>query len=147
LAIAAGLLLVALLAGGYVSIFGGAASTLDAAASTPTHAVPLELISLSHQRQSGRLSITGLVRNPARAAAVERLSATALLFDQQGTFLTSASAAVDHTRLGAGDESPFVVSLEAPPTVARYRVSFRTDAGVVAHLDRRGQDPIAKELP
>ena len=44
----------------------------------------------------------------------------------------------DFLKLSAGDESPFVVSLDAPPTVARYRVSFRTDNGIVPHIDRRG---------
>ena len=55
-----------------------------------------------------------------------------------GTFVTSSRANVDFLKLGAGDESPFVVSLDAPATVARYRVSFRTDDGVVPHIDRRG---------
>ena len=55
-----------------------------------------------------------------------------------GTFVTSSRANVDFLKLGAGDESPFVVSLDAPPTVTRYRVSFRTDDGVVPHVDRRG---------
>jgi hypothetical protein len=65
------------------------------------------------------------------------------LFDDQGTFVTSAKAAVDFLRLGAGDESPFVVSLDAPTNVARYRVSFRTEAGVIPHIDRRSASPVA----
>jgi hypothetical protein len=74
---------------------------------------------------------------------MERLSAVVFLFDQQGTFITSAKAPVDFIKLGAGDESPFVVSLDAPSNVARYRVSFRTDDGIVPHIDRRGAPPIA----
>jgi hypothetical protein len=31
-----------------------------------------------------------------------------------------------------------VISLDAPSQVARYRISFRTEAGVLAHVDRRG---------
>jgi len=27
--------------------------------------------------------------------------------------------------------------------VARYRVSFRTDEGIVPHIDRRGETPVA----
>jgi hypothetical protein len=33
------------------------------------------------------------------------------------------------------------VSIDAPATVARYRVSFRTDEGVIPHIDRRGESP------
>jgi hypothetical protein len=62
------------------------------------------------------------------------------LFDQQGGFVTSSRAEVDFKRLVPGDESPFVIAMDAPTNVARYRVSFRTDAGVVPHVDRRGQD-------
>jgi hypothetical protein len=99
---------------------------------------PLELMSLSHARQNEKLAVSGLVRNPATGKPVERLAAVVFLFDRMGTFVTSAKAEVDFLRLGAGDESPFVVSLNAPRDVTRYRVSFRTDDGVVPHVDRRG---------
>lgn len=99
---------------------------------------PLELVSLSHARQNDKLAVSGLVRNPVSGKPVERLSAVVFLFDRTGTFVTSSKAHVDFLKIGAGDESPFVVSLDAPATVARYRVSFRTDDGVVPHIDRRG---------
>jgi hypothetical protein len=51
--------------------------------------------------------------------------------------VTSSKANVDFLKLAPGDETPFVVSIDAPDTVARYRVSFRTDDGVVPHVDRR----------
>ena len=55
---------------------------------------------------------------------------------------------MDFVKLAGGDESPFVVSLDAPANVARYRVSFRTDEGLVPHIDRRGAPPIdAQEQP
>ena len=62
---------------------------------------------------------------------------------RNGGFVSSAKAGVDFKRLAPGDESPFVIAVDAPASVARYRVSFRTDAGVVPHVDRRGQDPVA----
>ena len=74
---------------------------------------------------------------------LERLSAVVLLFDQQGQFITSAKAPIDFLKLTAGDESPFVVKMAAPQTVARYRVSFRTDEGTVPHVDRRGEPPVS----
>ena len=106
---------------------------------------PLELVSLRHERLKEKLAVSGLVRNPAAGQPVERLSAVVFLFDRQGAFVTSAKADVDFLKIGAGDESPFVVSLDAPATVVRYRVSFRTDDGVVPHIDRRGSKPLAAE--
>jgi heme exporter protein D len=104
---------------------------------------PLELVSLSHARQQEKLAVSGLVRNPVNGTPVERLTAVVFLFDAAGTFVTSSRAHVDFLKLGAGDETPFVVSLDAPAAVARYRVSFRTDEGVVPHVDRRGAPPVA----
>jgi hypothetical protein len=146
LAMAAGVLFITLIVGGYFTVFGGDSPSASAAASRGAEA-PLELISLRHERQRAELAITGLVRNPAGGYAVEKLAAVVFLFDQQGALVTSARADVDFTTLAPGDESPFVITLAAPPTVARYRVSFRNDAGVVPHIDRRGQDPIARDTP
>jgi hypothetical protein len=106
---------------------------------------PLELLSLTHARQNEKLAVSGLVRNPANGSPVEQLSAVVFLFDRMGTFITSSRAHVDFLKLGAGDETPFVVSLDAPATVARYRVSFRTDDGIVPHIDRRNTSPAAVE--
>jgi hypothetical protein len=74
------------------------------------------------------------------------LNAVVFLFDQQGSFVSSARADVDFLRLAPGDESPFVISVEAPGSVARYRVSFRNDRGIVPHVDRRGQEPVAPAI-
>jgi hypothetical protein len=140
LAAAAAALLVMLAGGLAWTMVDRAPSTASAAAAT----APLELVSLRHERQSSKLAVSGLVRNPASGHPVDHLSAVVLLFDQQGTFVTSAKALVDFVRLGSGDESPFVVTLEAPATIARYRVSFRTDQGTVPHVDRRDASPIAQ---
>ena len=111
--------------------------------SAPAPAAPLELLSLRHERQGPRLSVAGLVRNPGSGAGIGQLDAVVLLFDEQGTFVTSARAPVEFTKLGAGDESPFVISLDAPQSVARYRVSFRSDDRTVPHVDRRGDTAAA----
>jgi hypothetical protein len=129
-------------------LLGGSAYLRMSATPASAHArqaarLPLELLSLRHEREGANLSVAGLVRNPPAGAAVEQLSAVVLLFDQQGTFVTSAHAPVDDLTLAAGDESPFVVKVQAPPTVARYRVSFRTDRGTLPHVDRRGEAPLA----
>jgi hypothetical protein len=98
---------------------------------------PLELLALTHQRQGDSLVVSGLVRNPAAGRPLAGLTAVAFTFNRQGTFLTSGRAMVNFPRLGAGDESPFSVTLPQAADVSRYRVSFRTEAGVVAHVDRR----------
>lgn len=137
LAVAAVALFV-LLSGGLVWMMSGPRGT-TAQAMGPNS--PLELVSLTHQRQNNKLAVSGLVRNPVNGKPIEKLSAVVFLFDRTGTFVTSSRANVDFLKLGAGDESPFVVSLEAPPTVTRYRVSFRTDEGIVPHIDRRSESP------
>jgi hypothetical protein len=141
LAIAATVLFVCLL-GGLVYMMSSPRGT-SAAAVGPNS--PLELVSLRHERKNEKLAVSGLVRNPSHGKPVERLSAVVFLFDKQGAFVTSAKTEVDFLKLGAGDESPFVVSLDAPTTVTRYRVSFRTDEGVMPHIDRRGTTPLASE--
>ena len=141
LALAAIVLFGLVLVGGYWTVFGdrSSATTLSAANSVS----PLELVSMRHERRGTRLAVTGLVRNPVAGAPVDRLAAVVFLFDEQGGFITSARANVDFLKLSPGDESPFVIDVEAPSSVARYRVSFRNDAGIVPHVDRRGQQPLA----
>jgi hypothetical protein len=139
--LAAAAAVVALLLGGFVAIRMTTQS--PAAAAAQTAVAPLELLSLRHEREGANLSVAGLVRNPPAGAIVERLTAVVFLFDHQGQFVTSANAPIDFLKLTAGDESPFVVKVAAPQTVARYRVSFRTDDGTRPHVDRRGDPPVA----
>lgn len=143
LAMAAVVLFLVFLVGGYRIVFGGRTHVTAAVAAAPATTAPLELLSLRHERRGGRLAVTGLVRNPAAGAPMEKLNAVVFLFDQGGNFLSSARSDIDYVKLTPGDESPFVITVDAPATVARYRVSFRTDTGVVPHIDRRGQDPVA----
>lgn len=100
---------------------------------------PLELISMRHVREGDTLTVSGLVRNPRNAARVERVTAVVFAFDRAGTFVASGRAPLDFVRLDAGDESPFVVSIPAVSEVGRYRVTFRTESGVVRHVDRRAE--------
>lgn len=137
--LAAAAAVIAVVVGAFaIARVGGGAET--AAGTAPA---PLELLSLRHEREGAMLSVAGLVRNPPAGTSVERVSAVVFLFDQQGTFVASARAPVDFVKLTAGDESPFVVKMQAPQAVARYRVSFRTDDGTLPHVDRRGEPPTA----
>jgi hypothetical protein len=100
----------------------------------------LELMSLNQEMQDGKLTISGLVRNPRGGVPQERLTAVVFFFDGQGGFLSSTRAPLDYRALAPGDESPFQLSAPAPAGVARYRVSFRRDEGaIVPHIDRRQQ--------
>jgi type II secretory pathway pseudopilin PulG len=104
---------------------------------------PLELVTLRHQRQGDTLVITGLVRNPPNATAITGLVAVAFAFDKKGGFLTSGRSVLDFPQLKAGEESPFSITIPQAGGVGRYRVSFRTDAGIVPHVDHRSAAPAA----
>lgn len=124
-----------------------ATKTASAPGATPTAVAPLELVSLRHTHDEGTLTITGLVQNPKTGALVSRLTATAVVFAPDGTFLARGKAPLDYTSLAAGDESPFVVTVPVRGSVARYRVGFRAEDGsVVAHVDRRTGD-VARRAP
>jgi len=117
-----------------------AAPQTPAASAAPAAAapvVPLELVALGHERGSDRLTVRGVVRNPASGATVERLTAVVFAFDADGGFLASGRAIIEASALGPGGESTFVVSVPVAGAVGRYRVSFRTDNRVVPHVDRR----------
>jgi hypothetical protein len=100
-------------------------------------AAPLELMTMRHARKSDALVVSGLVRNPAAGARLERVAAVVFAFDRSGGFVASSRADLDFTALAPGAESPFVVTVPALAEVGRYRVSFRTEAGVLPHVDRR----------
>jgi hypothetical protein len=143
---AAAVLLVVLGTGAYWLLSGNALAENSVSASAPAASAPLELISLRHERRGSKLELSGLVRNPSAGASVEGLNAVVFLFDAHGGFISSGRVGVDFKRLAPGDESPFVITMDAPSHVARYRVSFRTDAGVVAHVDRRSEQPVATAI-
>jgi hypothetical protein len=104
----------------------------------------LELVSLRHERQGDGLVISGLVRNPQAGHTVKGLTPVAFAFDRQGGFLTSGRGTLDFPELQPGDESPFSITIPEGASVGRYRVSFRTDAGIVPHVDRRADPPAAQ---
>jgi hypothetical protein len=107
-----------------------------AAADTRAEAA-LELVSMHHAREGRAFTVTGLVRNPRVGVPRSNIAAVVFAFDRSGGFVASGRAALDFTTLAPGDESPFVVKIPEVAGVARYRVSFRTEAGILRHLDRR----------
>ena len=109
-----------------------------AAAATPPASTDgsLELLSMRHDRAGDTLTVTGLVRNGGTAPAAH-LTAVVFTFDRNGNFVASGRAPVEFVSLSPGDESPFRVSVANVGDVGRYRVSFRTEAGIVRHVDRR----------
>jgi hypothetical protein len=108
----------------------------------------LELLSMRHERQGENLMVTGLVRNPG-APAPGVIIAVVLAFDRDGSFLASGRAPLEFATIAAGDESPFRVTIPGVKDVGRCRVSFRTDSGVVRHVDRRESKPglVSAERP
>lgn len=114
---------------------GSATAAADASAQES-----LELLSMRHEREGENLTVTGLVRNPG-APAPGAIMAVVLAFDREGSFVASGRAPLEFATIKAGDESPFRVTIPGVKEVGRYRVSFRTDSGVVRHVDRRDAKP------
>ena len=115
----------------------GSGSSRTLRTDAPAEPAPLELVALGNERDADRLTVRGVVRNPPSGSEVSRLTAVVFLFNRDGGFLASGRAAVGAAALAPGAESPFVVTVPVAADVGRYRVSFRTDTGVVPHVDRR----------
>jgi len=118
--------------------------SLPAGLTGQAQAQPLELLSLRHGAgAAGEFTITGLVQNPAGGSAVDGVVAVVYLFDDQGRYFASGRAAIEPASIAPGAEAPFTISIADASGVSRYRVGFRReDGGVVAHVDRRGQEPV-----
>jgi hypothetical protein len=115
-----------------------------AAAPAAADTLPLELVALGHDRDGDRLTVRGVVRNPAGGAPIDRLVAVVFVFNREGGFVTSARASVEAAALRPGGESPFVVTMAGAGDVSRYRVSFRIDERVVPHIDKRDRSAMAR---
>ena len=130
-----------------VIVFGGdtpaariamASATEQAqAARLPAAAVPLELVALSHDRDGNQLTVRGIVRNPANGTEMDRLSAVVVLLNQEGETMATMRTPVAASALIPGGQSTFSTTVPNAADVARYRVSFRSDERVVAHVDKR----------
>jgi len=128
-------------------LFGSGSRAATTAASTETrptaegaahvNPAPLELVALGHERVGDRLTVRGVVRNPAAGTLVDGVAAVVFLFGRDGGFITSGRTDVESARLAPGSESRFVVTVPSTADVGRYRVSFRTDDRVIPHVDRR----------
>jgi len=68
---------------------------------------------------------------------MDRLTAVVALFNQDGNVVSTTRTAVASPALIPGGESTFSVTVPDAQDVARYRVSFRSDERVIAHVDRR----------
>jgi flagellar basal body-associated protein FliL len=136
LLLAAGVVIVLIAVAGIylVNRAGGAAAASQATA-------PLELTSLAHERTGESLKISGLVHNPRAGRAYSDVAAVVFTFDRQGNYLSSGRAGLDFRQLPPGEESPFAITLPSAAGVVRYRVSFRTEAAMIPHIDRRNPPP------
>jgi hypothetical protein len=95
----------------------------------------LELMSMTYARQSGALIVNGLVHN-ASSTGTAPITTIVTALDRNGQVVASGSASL--SALAPGTTLPFSVRIDYPGPLGRYRVSFRTSAGVLPHVDRRG---------
>jgi hypothetical protein len=98
---------------------------------------PLELLALEHDRDGERLIVRGVVQNPAGATARRQLSAVVVTVGRDGRLMSTGRAAVPDATLAPGATTPFVVAIPGADGVDRFRLSFRTDARIEPHVDRR----------
>jgi hypothetical protein len=107
------------------------------ASSQPDVATPsLALLSMQHDRDERTLTVTGLVRNQG-ATPASGITAVVSVFDRTGRAMASASAPLEGQPLAPGGESSFRVAIPQSSDVARYRVRFQNEDGVIRHVDRR----------
>jgi hypothetical protein len=115
----------------------GAARRAPAAGDGAVARAPLELTALGHERDADSLTVRGVLHNPASGKELGQLTAVVLLFNHDGMFVASGRAVVPAPTLQPGAETTFVITIPGVADVGRYRVSFRTEDGVVPHVDRR----------
>jgi hypothetical protein len=138
--------------GGTPVTSGGIAGAAPAArvASTET-APPIELISLGHERSGDRLIVRGVVRYSTRPELAGLIAFVSVL-NHQGEIVASGQAVVTGTRPvvvtsgAAGVESSFSVTVPGVTEVSRYRVGFKSNDRIIAHVDRRDHG-VTAELP
>jgi hypothetical protein len=107
-----------------------------AAAAAPI-AAPLELVTLRHEREDDRLIVRGVVRY-APGTDLANLVAVVSVFNHDGDVAASGQGLVTQARRGSGGvESSFSVSVPGVRDVARYRVAFKNNERIIAHVDRR----------
>jgi hypothetical protein len=119
----------------------GAPTTAGAAIASP-----LELVSLGHEREGDRLIVRGVVRQ-ATGTDLASLIAVVSVLNHQGDIAASGQALVTGARQTAvGVESTFVVAVPGVSDVARYRVAFKSNERIIAHVDRRDHG-VTAEVP
>jgi hypothetical protein len=91
---------------------------------------------MRHARTGDALRVTGLVRNGG-AATSSSIMAVVFVFDRDGGFVASGRAPLEFSDIARGDQSPFQVTIPEVKDVGKYTVSFRTQAGIVPHVDLR----------
>lgn len=128
---------------------GGSVAAAPTAADAPAPA-PLELVALRHEREGDRLIVRGVVRSSNRADVADLIAVVSVLNHRgdvaasgQG-FVTGAAPVSTH---GAADvESTFEVTVPGVHDVSRYRVGFKSNNRIIAHVDRRARG-VTAELP
>ena len=104
----------------------------EAAAPAPPvtrHDRPIELLALDHRTTAAGFVVTGRLRNPAGAEALQSVIAVVEVLDRDGRVLSTASAPLKQAVLKAGESSDFFVAAADAPNVARYRVEFYAKGG------------------
>ncbi|HXE81049.1 MAG TPA: hypothetical protein VNK41_09880 [Vicinamibacterales bacterium] len=113
-------------------------------ADRPATAVPLELLSLEHERRESTLFVRGAVRVPSEWQT-ERIDVLIDAFDTGGREVGRARASVSADAAGLSSRRTFTTTIPEAAAAARYRVRFARGQQPVPHRDRRSSsgDPLS----
>jgi hypothetical protein len=106
-------------------------------APAPGTDVPIELVSLDHERDGETLTVHGAIRNPTSGATLDHLAVVVSTIGLDGSARSSVRSTVDSPALPPGGQATFSVTVPHAGDVGRYRVSFRSGDRVVSHVDKR----------
>ena len=124
----------------------GSSVTAAPAATEAPVAPLLELVALGHEREGDRLIVRGVVRY-ATGTDPANLTAVASVLNRQGDIVATGRGLVTGAKPTAtGVESSFVVTVPGVSDVSRYRVGFKSNERIIAHVDRRDHG-VTAELP
>jgi hypothetical protein len=106
-------------------------------ATRPTE--PLALVALEHSLdRRGRLTITGVVSNPAAGDRLDAVVSVITVFDRQGQPLVTRTAPVAIAPLAPDAQAPFAATIAGVRGISRFTVAFQSaDGRAIPHVDRR----------
>jgi hypothetical protein len=101
---------------------------LQMLANTPNRGAELDASSLLATRRFDYVTVVGEARNVTQKT-LNNVEAIVELYDAKGSLIAVDSGLIGVRQLGAGDSTPFSISLRDPGLASSFRVRFRSFLG------------------